>query len=457
MGNILSNSGSPSNMVKSVNTLLPADQTFYQGLYNNDPFVTGLTPKISPKLQADPGFQNWVGGYSNKALGDSQSYVTNTYDPQIKQYIAQQIKDTQTLAQQYANQVQTNTSPAIQQAAAAAQQAAIDAANAYSNQLINEYDPRAKQYVADAEARLNTAMTNFDVAARQFTTDSISSYDKTSKQYISQAATAAQNGAFSRSQSWVQNTYDPSIKQYIGEQNYATQTQAQQYATAAQDAALTAAKTYGDAAISAISPQIAQAASAAQNAALKEAQTYANAAINEYDPTVMAKIQKAQQDSIAAAKLYTDTVYANAQKYTDSAISAYNPVAQKMADVAQSNALQQAQQYTDSAISAFSSTAQNMADVALTNALQESQSYTQAYAQDQANVVLSNPVFSGQFSNPVNAPGVQIAGKSNWSLKQDSIGKLCVYGPQGPAGCIDQSGNLVPPTEMFARRKQKMY
>ena len=63
----------------------------------------------------------------------------------------------------------------------------------------------------------------------------------------------------------------------------------------------------------------------------------------------------------------------------------------------------------------------------------------------------TNPVFGGQLQAP--GSGLKISGQSQWELKEDSTGKLCLTIGGNGIACINSTGDLVPPTEKFAYPK----
>lgn len=404
MGNVLRNS-SPGQQTLNVAPGLLTNQQYLGGLANenttftpqlaqNDSFTSVLQPNLRTKFTNDSEFQKWVQGFSSAAQ------TASTASAEQKSAAALES------ARAYSDAIRTALTDDIKSKAAAAQQAALESSKLYADSAIKAYDPTALQHAKNAEQNAIQTANAFAQSVGSATNKAL--LDEVAKVNSSIAAqsAAAQQKALDLAKEFINTTYDQQIKKFIVDQKFANQD-----------------------ALNALQGSINQLpTSLPQNQAFQQFVDNRSSGIlntwqqSTYNPFVQGYNQdkttfNTELDTVEKGIAAVGTDFANWQQSTYTPfVSGYN-----------NDKTQFTQKLTDlgTGIGALNTDFSNFK---------------------------TNPVFGGQLQAP--GSGLKISGQSQWELKEDSTGKLCLTIGGSGVACIAQNGDLTPfggsTTEKFA-------
>ena len=399
MGNVLRNS-SPSQQALNVYPQLLQNQQYLGGLANenttftpqlaaNDSFTSSLQPNLRTKFTNDSEFQKWVQGFSQSAQTSAVATAEEKSTAALQS------------AQAYADSIRTALSDDIKAKAEAARQAALTASQAYADSAIKNYDPTALKHASDAEQRaVQTAQAFANSVASAANKTLLDEVAKVNTAIATQAAQAQQR-ALDMAKEFVSSTYDQQIKQYIASQKFANQD-----------------------ALNSLQGIVNQLPTTLpQNQAFQQfADQRAQGVLNTwqqatYNPFVQGyntdKTQfNAELDTVEKGVAAVGTDFSNWQQQT------YTPFVQGY----------------------------NTDKAAFTQQLTDLNTGIGALGTDFSNFK-ANPVFTGQLQT--TGAGLKISGQSQWELKEDSTGRLCLSIGGSGVACIAKNGDLEPSTPGF--------
>ena len=394
MGNVLRNSSPDQQSINVVPRLLTNQQylgglanentTFTPQLAKNDSFTSSLQPNLRTKFTNDSEFQKWVQGFATNATNTSIASATEKSAAALQS------------AQSYADAIKTSLSDDIRAKAQQAQQLSIEASKAYADAAIKQFDPVVQQYARDAETRAIAAANAFansvGSAANKALLDEVA---KVNSAIASQSA-AAQQKALDLAREFVSSTYDQQIKKFIVDQKFANQ-----------DALNSLQGTINQ--LPTTLPQNQSMQQFVDNRSSGILNTWQQ---STYNPFVQGYNQdkttfNTELDTVEKGIAAVGTDFANWQQSTYTPfVSGYN-----------NDKTQFTQKLTDlgTGIGALNTDFSNFK---------------------------TNPVFGGQLQAP--GSGLKISGQSQWELKEDGTGRLCLTIGGNGIACINSTGDLVP-------------
>ena len=394
MGNVLRNS-SPEQQTANVFPQLLRNQQYLGGLANenttftpqlaaNDQFTSSLQPNLRTKFTNDSEFQKWVQGFSTNAANTSIATATEKSQAAL------------TSAQAYSDAIRTSLTDDIKAKASAAEQAALNASKLYADAAIKAYDPTALQHAKNAEQNAiqtaNAFAQSVGSASNKALLDEVAKVNSS----IAAQSAASQQKALDLAKEFINTTYDQQIKQYITAQKFANQ-----------DALNSLQGTINQ--LPTTLPQNQSFQQFVDNRSSGILNTWQQ---STYNPFVQGYNQdkttfNTELDTVEKGIAAVGTDFANWQQSTYTPfVSGYNndktQITQKLTDLG-------------TGIGALNTDFSNFK---------------------------TNPVFGGQLQAP--GSGLKISGQSQWELKEDGTGRLCLTIGGSGVACIAQNGDLVP-------------